>query len=89
MLPAADSTHALTSKGKFVLEPGWMLVSYRLGDSETPRLGVLEGGVIKSAPDFLSSLSLLEVIDAWDDVSTKLQAWAPPASGAVTDARLG
>jgi len=88
MLPAADSTHALTSKGKFVLEPGWMLVSYRLGDSETPRLGVLEGGVIKSAPDFLSSLSLLEVIDAWDDVSTKLQAWAPPASGAVTDARL-
>jgi 2-keto-4-pentenoate hydratase/2-oxohepta-3-ene-1,7-dioic acid hydratase in catechol pathway len=71
-----------------VLEAGWMLVSYRLGDSETPRLGVLDGGVIKTAPDFLSSLSLLEVIDAWDDVSTKLQAWTPPASGAVTDARL-
>jgi len=30
---------------------------------------------------------LLEVIDNWDDVSTKLQP-GTPASGAVTDARL-
>jgi len=33
-----------------VLEPNWMLVSYRLGDDETPRLGVLEDGVVKAGP---------------------------------------
>src|SRR5882762_3235457 len=65
-----------------------MLVSYRLGDDETPRLGVLEDGVVKAGPDFLSSWSLLQVISAWDDISAKLRAWSPPVSAAVTDARL-
>jgi len=71
-----------------VLEPNWMLVSYRLGDDETPRLGVLEDGVVKAGPDFLSSWSLLRVISAWDDISAKLRAWSPPVSAAITDARL-
>jgi 2-keto-4-pentenoate hydratase/2-oxohepta-3-ene-1,7-dioic acid hydratase in catechol pathway len=71
-----------------VLEPEWMLVSYQLGDDEMPRLGVLEGGVVKAGPEFLSSWSLLEVISAWDDISPKLQVWSPPASAAVTGARL-
>jgi 2-keto-4-pentenoate hydratase/2-oxohepta-3-ene-1,7-dioic acid hydratase in catechol pathway len=71
-----------------MLDPGWMLVSYRRDSDETPLIGVLEDGVVKEAPEFLPRASLLDVVTAWPDFSVELQAWSPSRSSALVDARL-
>jgi 2-keto-4-pentenoate hydratase/2-oxohepta-3-ene-1,7-dioic acid hydratase in catechol pathway len=71
-----------------MLDPGWMLVSYRRDGDGTPLVGALENGVIKTAPGFLGRAPLLDVITAWPDISADLQAWTPAESSVVPDARL-
>src|SRR5882757_7981072 len=65
-----------------------MLVSYRGDDNDLPLVGVLDRGVIKTGPEFLSGRSLLDVIVDWDDISAKLQASSPASSTPVSGARL-
>jgi 2-keto-4-pentenoate hydratase/2-oxohepta-3-ene-1,7-dioic acid hydratase in catechol pathway len=71
-----------------VLTPEWMLVSYRRGGDDVPRIGTLVDGVIKTAPDFLPDRPLLDVIAAWPDFADRLRAWSPAAAEAVLDGRL-
>ena len=71
-----------------MLDPEWILVSYRRERDGTALVGVLEDGVIMAAPVFLPQVPLLDVIAAWSDFSAELQAWSPLKSSAIVDARL-
>jgi 2-keto-4-pentenoate hydratase/2-oxohepta-3-ene-1,7-dioic acid hydratase in catechol pathway len=71
-----------------MLEPDWMLVSYRCAEDQAPLVGVLADGVIKTGPDLLPRRPLLDLITAWEDVSARLQAWSPAESTPVVGARL-
>lgn len=68
--------------------PEWSLVQYRSGASEKAVVGVLADGTVVQGPPGSEGLSLIGVLERWDDLAPKLRDWSPAASDAVADACL-
>lgn len=69
-------------------DPEWALVTYHQGDPAKATVGVLAGGTVHQAPDALAGPTMLEVLDAWQELAPALRALAPGELAPVEDATL-
>jgi 2-keto-4-pentenoate hydratase/2-oxohepta-3-ene-1,7-dioic acid hydratase in catechol pathway len=85
----SDQFDGATPGGRNVRrDPEWALVTYHQGDSAKSEVGVLADGAVHRAPEELAGLTMLEVFDAWDELSPSLRALAPGELALVESAIL-
>jgi 2-keto-4-pentenoate hydratase/2-oxohepta-3-ene-1,7-dioic acid hydratase in catechol pathway len=68
--------------------PEWLLVQYRVDDSEKLAVGVSVGGSVVQGPPGTEGLSMMEVLSRWGSLAPLLRDWAPAVADVIADARL-
>jgi 2-keto-4-pentenoate hydratase/2-oxohepta-3-ene-1,7-dioic acid hydratase in catechol pathway len=71
-----------------VRDAPWMLVTYHQGDPAKAEVGIRADGQVRQAPAQLAGRSLLDVLDAWAELSPALRELDPAALPAVEGATL-
>ncbi|WP_300014351.1 fumarylacetoacetate hydrolase family protein [Pseudonocardia sp.] len=69
-------------------DPAWALVTFHQGDPATSEVGILAGGTVRRGPERLAGLTMLDVLDAWDNHSPALRLLDPDELAPVDGATL-